>query len=305
MSTSKTSYRPERIQEFLEAHSGKEVSNIQPLKGGYWSSAYAFQCENGDYVIRFAEGKASFEKDRVAADYASLYLPIPKVEAIGEAFGGYFAISERAFGEMIDDLNKDKMRRVVPAVFRMLDAVREVDISSTQGFGGWEAPGIAVHKTWRDSLLKGENDWRASLADAPIDDAALDEAFARLKQLADEPPDGRHLIHNDLLYRNVLVSEDRISAVLDWQCSLYGDFLYDIGLLAYGAPWFPSMEGLDWESEARQHFASIGLNVPRHEERLLCCKIHVGLDALGWNIFTKQWDESELHAKRILELARA
>ena len=166
------------------------------------------------------------------------------------------------------------------------------------------APGIALHATWRDFLLDGENEWRALLAASPLDDAALDVAFERLKQLADEPPGGRHLIHNDLLYRNVLVFEDKISAVLDWQCSLYGDFLYDIALLSYGAPWFPAMEGIDWEAEARQHFASIKLDVPELAKRLLCCKIHVGLSALGWNIYTEQWDEMERHLKRVLELAR-
>jgi hygromycin-B 4-O-kinase len=210
---------------------------------------------------------------------------------------------------MIDDLDKDKMHRVVPAVFRMLDALREVDISSTQGFGGWELSGIASHQTWRDCLLEAANDppgffhgWRASLANSPIGDAAFNEAFERLKQLADEPPDGRHLVHNDLLYRNVLVSEDKISAVLDWQCSLYGDFLYDLAMFSYSAPWFPSMEGIDWEAEARKHFTSIGLDVPKLAERLLCCKIHIGLGAQQWNVYTKQWDELELHAKRTLEV---
>jgi hygromycin-B 4-O-kinase len=312
MSSSKISHSTERIRDFLLAHFCKEVSNIQPLKGGHWSSAYSFQSEKGDHVIRFASFDDTFKNDQVAAGFASMHLPIPRIEAVGEAFGGYFAISERAFGEMIDDLDKGKMRRVVPAVFRMLDALREVDLSSTQGFGGWEPSGIAPYKTWRDCLLGIENDppgsvghgWRTSMANSPIGDSAFNEAFERLKQLADEPPDGRHLVHNDLLYRNVLVAEDRISAVIDWQCSLYGDFLYDLAMFSYSAPWFPSMEGIDWEAEAREHFASIGLDVPRLEERLLCCKIHIGLGAQQWNVYIQQWDEVERHAKRTLALAK-
>jgi hygromycin-B 4-O-kinase len=312
MSYIKPSYSTERIQDFLVAHCGKEVSNIQPLKGGDWSSAYSFQSKNGHHVIRFCQFGDAFEKDQVAAGFASMYLPIPRVEAIGEAFGGYFAISERAFGEMLDDLNKDKMNRVVPAVFRMLDAAREVDVSSTQGFGGWEASGIATHTNWRDYLLEVKNDppdlfchgWRASMANSLIGDSAFNEAFERLEQLACEPSDGRHLIHNDLLYRNVLVSEDKISAVIDWGNSMYGDFLYDIALLSYGAPWVPSMEGIDWEAEARKHFASIGLDAPKLAERLLCCKIHIGLGAQQYSVYTKRWDELEINARRTLELAK-
>src|SRR5213595_2349082 len=82
----------------------------------------------------------------------------------------------------------------------------------------------------------------ASMASSPVGDAAFLEAFKWLKQLADEPREGRRLIHNDLLHWNVLVSADKISGVIDWQCSLYGDFLYDIALLSYGAPWYPAME---------------------------------------------------------------
>jgi hygromycin-B 4-O-kinase len=311
MSHRKVSYRMEQIHAFLVAHDGYEVSDIQPLHGGAWSSAYSFRSERGQSVIRFARDDHTFRKDQLAARFASPDLPIPRIEAIGEAFGGYFAISERAPGEMLDDLSPEKMRRVVPAVFRLLDAARAVDLSATRGFGDWDATGNASYLSWRDCLLDVEKDspehwfhgWRAALAASPIGDSAFNQAFERLKQLADEPPDGRHLIHNDLLYRNVLVSQDRIAAVIDWGCSLYGDFLYDIALLAYGAPWFPSMDGINWEAEARTHFAAIGLDVPRLEERLLCCKIHVGLGAQGWSLYMKDWEELERHAKRTLELA--
>jgi hygromycin-B 4-O-kinase len=311
MSYSKMACGIEQIQDLLLARFCRQVRRVEPLKGGHWSSAYSFQSESGDYVIRFAGDESAFKKDQIAAGFASMDLPIPNIVALGEAFGGYFAISERAFGEMLEDLDRGRLRAAVPAVFRMLDAARGVDLFSTQGFGGWEAPGIAPDRTWRDFLLGVEQDppgfyhgWRAALARSPIGDSAFNTAFARLKQLACEPPDGRHLIHNDLLYRNVLVAEDRISAVIDWQCSLYGDFLYDIALLSYGAPWFPSMEGIDWEVEACKHFASIGLDVPDREQRLLCCKLHVGLCAQHWNVYIKQWDELERHAKRTLEIAK-
>jgi hygromycin-B 4-O-kinase len=313
MSPSKLAYRTDRIREFLRDHLGKEVRHLYPLQGGDWSSAYAFQTEEGDSVIRFARDREAFEIDRIAAGFASIDLPIPRVEAIGEAFGGYFAISQRAYGAMLDDLDREAVCRVLPALFRMLDAIRRVDLSSTRGFGGWDSSGTAPYTTWRDYLLEIGNDppdlychgWRASLAGSPIGDAAFNEAFQRLEQLADEPPEGRHLVHGDLYCRNLLVSEDRISALIDWQCSVYGDFLYDIALLAYGAPWFPAMEGIDWAVEARAHFASIGLDVPKLEERLRCCMIHVGLGAQQYTVYRKQWDEVEMHARRTLELARA
>jgi hygromycin-B 4-O-kinase len=312
MAPGKTDYSIEQVRQFLAGRYGDDVGDVQLLKGGCWSAAYAFRSGERDRVVRFAPEDSSFRKDQVAASYASKRLPIPRVELIGEAFGGYFAISERAFGEMLDDLSADRMRRVVPAIFGMLDALRAVDLSSTQGIGGWDAPGIGSHESWRDCLLEAASDppgsfchgWRAALARSSAGDAAFLEAFERLEQLAEEPPDGRHLIHNDLLHWNVLVSGDEIAGVIDWQCSLYGDFLYDLALLAYGAPWFPAMDEIDWEGEARLHFRSIGLDVPKLEERLLCCQIHVGLGAQQWTAYTQDWNDLERHARRTLELAR-
>jgi len=47
-------------------------------------------------------------------------------------------------------------------------------------------------------------------------------------------------VHNDLLSRNVLVNDGKISAILDWGNSLYGDHLYDAALLLYCGHGFQS-----------------------------------------------------------------
>lgn len=69
---------------------------------------------------------------------------------------------------------------------------------------------------------------RDLLGASPIGTGPFDEAFERLQHLADVCPEERHLIHDDLLNRNVLVEDDRIVALLDWGSSKYGDFLYDV-----------------------------------------------------------------------------
>jgi len=111
------------------------------------------------------------------------------------------------------------------------------------------------------------------------------------------------MIHSDLLNRNVVIAHDRISAVLDWGNAMYGDFLYDLAWFSFWSPWYPAMQGIDWEAEARHHFASLDLAVAHMEERLLCCKIHIGLDAQAYNAFTQRWDALEMIAKRTLALA--
>lgn len=298
------------VANFLQGHLG-EAESVIALDGGNWSNAYAFESKGRDYVVRFGEHEDDYAKDRVASNFASENLPVPRVTEVGKAFDGYFAISERVFGKMLDDLDKAKMKAMVPSVLKTLDAMRAIDLSKTTGYGRWDASGRAPYASWRDYLLDITNDypgrrihgWSKRLAESPVGNKHFLQAFENLKQLVEICPEDRHIIHQDLLYRNVLVSDDRISAIIDWGNSLYGDFLYDLAWFSYWSPWYPAMEGINWEAEAQKHYEEIGLAVPRFKERLLCYKVHIGMDAQIYNAYTQRWDDLKANTKRTLELA--
>jgi hygromycin-B 4-O-kinase len=300
-------------EAFLVARFGRGVSEVSPVGEGAWSRAYAFRSDGAEYIVRFSALDEDFHKDRIAADYSSRDLPIPAVVEIGEARGGFFAISERASGGFLDDLDKDQMRAMLPAIFAALDAARRVDLSETTGYGGWGADGNAPHHSWRAALLTigkyepGERtqSWQERLVASPTGSRPFDEALARLDALIPDVAEERHLIHSDLLNYNVLVADARISAVIDWGCAMYGDFLYDLAWFEFWSPWYPAWRGIDFRSEAIRHYSSIGLSVPRFEERLTCCLIHIGLAAQAYNAFKERWDALEETARRTLEVARA
>jgi hypothetical protein len=88
-----------RVEAFLVTRFGGDVSDVVPLGTGIWSQAFAFRRAGRDYVIRFGMHQEDFAKDCLAARYACPVLPIPRVVALGETFGGYYAIAERVFGE--------------------------------------------------------------------------------------------------------------------------------------------------------------------------------------------------------------
>jgi hypothetical protein len=50
-------------------------------------------------------------------------LPIPAVIEIGAAGDEYFAVSERAYGELLDALDGDGMRAALPGLLAALDAL--------------------------------------------------------------------------------------------------------------------------------------------------------------------------------------
>jgi hygromycin-B 4-O-kinase len=300
-------------EALLAALYGSSVSEISPVGHGEWSRAYAFRRDGAEYIVRFSALDEDFHKDRIAAGYSSRDLPIPAVVEIGEIRGGFFAISERASGEFLDDLGEVEMRKVLPTLFKALDAARRVDLSSSTGYGIWGADGNATHPSWRASLLAIAEDlpgerthgWSDRLIASPTGSSPFDEAVTRLDALVPDCAEDRHLIHSDLLNFIVLVADSQISAVIDWGCAMYGDFLYDLAWFEFWSPWYRAWRGIDFRSEAIRHYSSIGLSVPRFEERLTCCLIHIGLAAQAYNAFKERWDALEETARRTLEVARA
>jgi hygromycin-B 4-O-kinase len=301
------------VAAFLTARFGPDVSALSPIGQGAWSRAFAFQRDGDEYIVRFSALDEDFHKDRIASRYSSRDLPIPVVVEIGETDGGFFAISERAPGRFLDDLDEGQMRGMLTALFAALDAARRVDLSASTGYGIWGADGNASQSSWRAALLTVAEDrpgerthgWRERLLASPTGSGPFDEALARLDALIPDSAQARHLIHSDLLNFNVLVEDGRISAVIDWGCAMYGDFLYDLAWFEFWSPWYPAWRGIDFRGEAARYYASIDLAVPRFEERLTCCQIHIGLAAQAYNAFKERWDALEQTARRTLEVAKA
>jgi hygromycin-B 4-O-kinase len=300
-----------RVEAFLASRFGSDGSDVAPLGMGVWSRAFAFRRAGRDYVIRFGAHQEDFAKDRLAARYAGPALPIPRVVEIGEAFGGHYAISERVFGGYIDDIDETQMRALLPSLFAALDAIRLADLSGTTGYGGWGTDGTAPYSSWRAALLDVANDrpahrthgWRQRLAASTVGIGPFEEAYGHLLALADRVPEERHLIHSDLLHYNVLVEGDRVTGVLDWGCGMYGDFLYDLGWLCFWQPWYPAWQRIDFQAEAARHYTAIGLDVPRFDERLRCCQIHIGLAGQAYMAYAGNWTDLQETAQHTLDVA--
>ena len=302
----------EAQRDFLRERFG-HAAQIAVMRPGEWSVAYSVKTADADLVARFSAWDEDFEKDAYAARYSSTVLPIPPIVEWGPALGGFFAIAPRVNGEHIDGLDERRMRRALPSLFAALDAMRAVDLSSASGYGGWRGDGRTSHPSWREYLLgfidepatRGSPGWRELLRDRPTETRSFEEGYERLVPLAEACPEVRHLFHDDLVNRNVLVDGHRISAVLDWGSSKYGDFLYDIANLVFYTPWFPQWRNIDFAAEALAHYDRIGLAVPRFAERLRCYTLRIALDGVAYSAFRERWSEVELRARRALEIARA
>lgn len=305
-STNAPSITPDMVATFLEAREGRPVDRLTPLRQGGWSSAWAYDIAGRREVIRFSHIADDFERDRLASGWSSPRIPVPRFLHLGDAFGGKYAITEWANGVALDSLDAAGMRAVMPSLFATLDAIREIEPCG-MSVGGWDTHGNGSHDSWAAALRSVANDdaggrlgdWRAQLARSPIGIERFDAVMAILDVLADRLPHIRHVIHNDLINANVLVDGDRITAVLDWGCGMTGDFLYDLACFALYRPWHTRWAEVDVAGAFRRHAASIGLDLPDFDLRLMCYQIHLGLGDIRYNAFLGNWENAEWTLSRV------
>ena len=276
---------------FVAGYYGRRAAEVRALGAGEWSRAFAFILDGREAVIRFGQHAGDFRKDQIMAAHSSAALPVPSGLEIGAAGDGYFAVSERAHGGLLDGLDGPGMRAALPGLLAALDALRDIGVPATRGYGIWAPEGTGPAPGWAQALLAISDEtsrvpgWRAALAASPVGMAPFDRGCARLRELAQALPGERHIIHGDLLNRNVLVAGPHITAVIDWGNALYGDWLYDAAWLIFWWPWFPLWRDIDITAELERHWEQDGGLPPGLDQRLHACLLHIGLDAMAYNAY--------------------
>ncbi|MBX3013266.1 MAG: aminoglycoside phosphotransferase family protein [Caldilineaceae bacterium] len=301
-----------QAQAFLDAYHADQVTGVTLIGAGAWSRCFSFHHRGRALVIRFGRHLDDFIKDQHAYGYSTPALPIPQVLAIGEALDGYYAISTRAYGVPLEQLDPVAWRAVVPTMVTTLEAMRTADLASPAGWGGWDGAGHATDTDWRSNLLRvGEEDptsrtagWRARLASVPMGEATFIWGLDLLRQVArDDVP--RALLHCDLINRNVLVNGEHITGVFDWGCARYGDPLYDLAWFEFWAPWHPNLDIAYLRSALERAWRLAGYRPPNQAARLQACYLHIGLDHLAYNAYLGDWAALQATADRMRALVPA
>jgi hygromycin-B 4-O-kinase len=294
---------------FLAERFGIGAAGVEYVGEGAWSRCFGFTHSGSELVVRFGRHLEDFQRDRLAARFATRNLPIPQVVEIDEAFGGWYCISTRGSGTPIEKLDAKEWRSTLSSVLATLDALRTADISGTSGYGPWGASGNAGHGTWSDFLGAIADDqpgsrthgWKQRLVDSPGGVETFDRAHAQMMELANAFPGPRALVHNDLLNRNVLASDGQVMSVFDWGCSIYGDFVYELATFVFWSPWHATLGETDLVPMALDHYADMGLEVPNFADRLRCCALHIGLQHLAYNAYLGDLETLRLTDERTVQ----
>lgn len=302
----------EEVVAFLSEHHGATISDVEPLTGGFWSSAWGYRANGDDLVLRLGSVLEGFHADRAAMQFASDELPVPPVHEIGAALGMSYAISERRRGRFLEEVEPSLALSTGPSVVGLLAAMYRVGGDPSMPVDWWsEDPD---DRTWRQQLLAGLVDdpsarvsgWRATIAADPELDSLYRRCEDEVAALVERCPERRDLVHGDLLHRNVLVSDDasRVNAVFSWKCSLRGDFLYDVAWCSFWGAWHRGIAAADvWERVlSSPHFAD-GLDDAHLRHR--CYQLHIGATHLGWYVWTGDTENLRAAADRLAALLAA
>lgn len=302
MSTLKTKINSEIVLGFLKNNFTTDIQSLAPIKEGETSKAFSFSSKGGEFIIRVHSKKHGFEKDKYAHEhFDSENIPIPKMFQMGQLNEKLcYSITAKAKGKIIDHFEKDEIRKFIPKLIETLNAIRSFDISNTTQFGDWDSNGRAHETSWKNYLAKLIIEFSSyrnkRTSGALLDGEVVEKILVRYKQLIDHCPNIRHLVHGDYGFNNLFSDGKKITGIIDWELSKYGDFLYDVAWLSF---W--EFE-IDYAGILLKHYENKGIPVPNFRERILCYKLHFGLGALGFFSDSGKKKSYNWAKERLLEL---
>ena len=287
------------------------INTLFPLKGGEWSAAYKFSLDGHCFVIRLSHTPENFYRDKISYQWSSPNLPIPQIIKIDRYQDHYYAISPFFVGEALEKLSAADLEKTIPSFLSMMTALQSISLDSVVGFGSLTPAGRGAFDSWAEALLDVNNDhldslthgWRKALAEIPGAQHKFDQFYEQLTKLVQFCPRQKHLIHSDLLYHNLLVDNNQISAVVDWGCAMIGDSMYDLALFSFFEPWFPTFAQVNLIERMKQSYLDQSPeNHQNFAQRMAAYQTHLTLCNIAYCAFSKRKNDLNDHISRLEEV---
>lgn len=271
------------VTNWLEAHFDLEISKVELIGAGMFSKAFAFRCNQQEFVIRFNAYVEDFQKDAFAYQhFASPELPISKVTAcdrFSERY--YFAITERCAGSTLSKLDSS-IQNILPSLFTTLYAIHTLDVSTYTGWGLTDAAGNGQFVSWEEYLLTFYNQKFSFTWDQLFDNTCMEREvyeiyFSIIQDCLPFCSTRKYWLHGDFGFDNVMSDGQKITGVLDWAESRLGDFVYDIAYLEFYA------DDISYKQRWQEWAAGkqLSLACANFEQRIQCYMLHIGLASLA------------------------
>jgi hygromycin-B 4-O-kinase len=299
----------EQVLVLLKQQFSEPITDLAPLEGGQVARTFAFRAGEREYIVRFNKDNmltSNFPKEAyVYQKLASTGIPMPAMIEVGRLGTLHFAIGQKAPGKMLEQHTHQEVERLLPQLIETLDAIHQVDVSDTQGYGVFNFRGKGMSSSWSSFLLQVDREederdyfgkWRHLFDDTFLERDFYQDLYQRMKGLLAYCPEERYLLHGNYSLRNILGQDGQITAVMDWLDAHYGDFVYDIATFDYWCGWMYVSERF------QQYYQEQHREVPFYAERLLCYQCYHALG--GLRFFAAKGDEQAYQITRAIILQK-
>ncbi len=233
------------VQKIFDRHSLGEVREVAALKGGTFNSVFRVSTEKGEYAIKIV-GDAdkevlTYEKGLIETE-AKVYELLQKTEYIPKIHG-YNYSDEYEHKYLIMDfiegqtLNKTKLGKEEydGVMYSLGRAMAEIHCVTGEGFGymqcGLKGTMREAYLSMTDNLI---SDARRKVKDIPFSDRVRKVIDKNIS--AFDGVEAPVLTHFDLWGGNIIIKDNRLSALIDCERAMLGVPEGDFISLDYLAP---------------------------------------------------------------------
>lgn len=243
LTESRSTFLTEILHGEGELGAGERVEGITQLEGGWSRYSHVARVESSkgerrQYVVRVKAPVALFDTDLRAefetlAALQELDIPTPRVFGLHDSednpFGGQLFVMDHLNGTSYNvwrakdnaalKADWEAARGIATDALRYLAAIHSVSHV--------HAPEVLPVVAFEDQVLR----WRGEYEGADLlRDPVMEEAFAWLLSRPPEPVPAT-LVHGDYRVGNLLVSDARVTGILDWELAYVGDPRFDLGYM--------------------------------------------------------------------------
>lgn len=223
---------------------------------------------------RFAAEKWALDKTREAG------VPTPEVLLITSQQGLTFCVETKLSDAPLKNIpwqEQDKIKAFVVQAGAILAKIHSV---YPEGFGGLKNNGQGKFSSWLEYMMEIEGEKKEIFESAtkiglPTEDVEL--GFTLLKkgqQYFDNVTP--HLLHGDFSTKHILVENDFISGIIDFESCKSGDPMWDFAWWSY---FFGKDIPIEWLKEG---YSQVHESDPNFDKKLILYKIHLGLGMIHY-----------------------
>jgi aminoglycoside phosphotransferase (APT) family kinase protein len=228
----------ETARDIIASHFRSEPTLVARFPTGLHHYVYDCRLSTGEsVVVRIA---LLSEREAMAGalywnkELRRLKVPLPRIDFFDLDFSFPYLVLERLpgkdIGQVIRSLSVAQMEQIAGELMEIQRQVGKVSGSGRFGYG--TTPENAPHSNWTDVLRSSLNRSQARiLAGRAVDQKFVDQVESWLESMAPSLDQQRAIpFLHDITTKNVIVSNGRMSGIVDVDSLCFGDPLFQIGL---------------------------------------------------------------------------